>query len=121
MFLKLFHDSENQELANEVAALANDRSLLRDETDSLKSELAQRTSNEQFLADQIQDVEADNLTLRGKLMNVRNSEDDYRRQIEGLVRKNETLLSQLSLTKEQRIRLRNAIIGTIDDHDQRLD
>ena len=114
-------DSENQELANEVAALANDRSLLRDETDSLKSELAQRTSNEQFLADQIQDVEADNLTLRGKLMNVRNSEDDYRRQIEGLVRKNETLLSQLSLTKEQRIRLRNAIIGTIDDHDQRLD
>jgi chromosome segregation ATPase len=114
-------DSENRELANEVGSLANDRSLLRNETDGLKSELAQRASNEQLLADQIQELEADNLNLRGKLMNVRNSEDDFRRRIEGLVRKNDTLLSQLSLTKEQRIRLRNAIIGTIDDHDQRLD
>ncbi len=69
--------------------------------------------------EQVRSLEADNQALRNKLLAIGQNEDKHRRQVEELLRRNENLLSQVSLTKQQRMRLRNAVIGVIDDDDRR--
>ena len=72
------------------------------------------------MAAQLRALEEEKQALRDKLFSVARNDESYRQQIEQLTRRNENLMSQLNLTREQRVRLRNAVIGAIDGEDRRF-
>jgi chromosome segregation ATPase len=63
-------------------------------------------------------LEAENITLANELSNFQNREREYNRQISLLNQNNDNLIQQIESTQKMRIRLRNDIIGVIDENDQ---
>ena len=94
--------------------------MLRQQVDGLSAELAKATAGQGALTAQIRVLDEEKQILREKLLSVARNDESYRQQIEQLTRRNENLMSQLNLTREQRVRLRNAVIGAIDDEDRRF-
>ena len=66
----------------------------------------------------LEKLEAENSSLENELSNLRNRERDYNRQISILNQNNNNLTQQIESTQKMRIRLRNDIIGVIDENDQ---
>ena len=66
----------------------------------------------------LKSLEADNFRLNNELANTQDRERDYNRQISLLNQNNSNLIQQIESTQKMRIRLRNDIIGVIDENDQ---
>ena len=62
-------------------------------------------------------LEAENLRLNSEISNARERELDYNNQI-SLNQNNNNLIRQIESTQKMRLRLRNDIIGVIDQNDQ---
>ena len=71
-----------------------------------------------LLTNSIQKLETENVNLRNEIINYQTKERDYNRQILLLNQQNNNLSQQMESTQKMRIRLRNDIIGVIDQNDQ---
>ena len=66
----------------------------------------------------LKSLEAENFRLNSEINNSQDRERDYNRQISVLNQNNNNLIQQIDSTQKMRIRLRNDIIGVIDQNDQ---
>ena len=71
-----------------------------------------------IIQNNLKSLEADNFRLNNELANTQDLERDYNRQISLLNQNNSNLIKQIESTQKMRIRLRNDIIGVIDENDQ---
>ena len=71
-----------------------------------------------IIQNNLKSLEADNFRLNNELANTQDRERDYNRQISLLNQNNSNLIQQIESTQKMRIRLRNDIIGVIDENDQ---
>jgi chromosome segregation ATPase len=68
----------------------------------------------------IKTLEAENIRLNNELQSTLGEMNDYTREISILNESNNRLLNEIESTQNMRVRLRNDIIGVIDQNDQVL-
>ena len=71
-----------------------------------------------IIQNNLKSLEAENFRLSSELANFQERERDYSRQISSLNQNNNNLIQQIESTQKMSIRLRNDIIGVIDQNDQ---
>mgnify|MGYP001282846384 CR=1 FL=1 len=115
-------EEKNQQLAEQVEQLQNKGSreyeMLAIEAQELNKQLNDINTREMLLTNSIQKLETENVNLRNEIINYQTKERDYNRQILLLNQQNNNLSQQMESTQKMRIRLRNDIIGVIDQNDQ---
>ena len=65
----------------------------------------------------VKNYESDNNRLQNDLLNSQSRENEYNRQIAILNADNNNLMQQIEATQQMRMRLRNDMIGVIDQND----
>ena len=115
-------DDRNAQLKGEIARLQNKGSkeyeTLAIQAQELQAQLNNIAGREMIMQNNLKTLEAENITLANELSNFQNRERDYNRQISLLNQNNNNLIQQIESTQKMRIRLRNDIIGVIDENDQ---
>ena len=110
------------QLNGDIARLQNKGSkeyeALAMEAQELQSQLSGIAGREMIIQNNLKSLEADNFRLNNELANTQDRERDYNRQISLLNQNNSNLIQQIESTQKIRIRLRNDIIGVIDENDQ---
>ena len=86
--------------------------------EKLQSELNSIARREMVMQNNLKSLEAENFRLNSEINNSQDRERDYNRQISVLNQNNNNLIQQIDSTQKMRIRLRNDIIGVIDQNDQ---
>ena len=71
-----------------------------------------------IMQNNLKNLESENIRLARELTEFQDREIDYNRQISNLNMNNNNLIRQIESTQKMRIRLRNDIIGVIDENDQ---
>ena len=112
----------NSKLKSEVDRLnqlgTREYETLAIEAQRLQSEIAALSGQEQVLNTKLASLEIANSQLNEELMSSKEREQDYTRQINQLNQDNNRLINQIESTQRMRLRLRNDIIGVIDQNDQ---
>ena len=112
----------NSKLKSEVDRLSQlgtrEYETLAIEAQRLQSEIAALSGQEQVLKTKLASLEIANSQLNEELMSSKRREQDYTRQINQLNQDNDRLINQIESTQRMRLRLRNDIIGVIDQNDQ---
>ena len=80
-------------------------------------ELSEIAGREQSLQNTLNNLQTENGRLRSELANGQSREGEYNRQIAILNADNSNLMQQIEATQRMRLRLRNDIIGVIDQND----
>jgi chromosome segregation ATPase len=115
-------DDRNAQLRGEIARLQNNGSKeyesLAMQAQELQGQLNNIAAREMVMQNNLKTLEAENSALANDLSNFQNRENDYNRQISLLNQNNNNLMRQIESTQKMRIRLRNDIIGVIDENDQ---
>jgi chromosome segregation ATPase len=115
-------EDRNAQLKGEVAQLQNRGSreyeALAREAQALQSQLSNIAGREMIIQNNLKTLEAENISMTSELANAQDRERDYNRQISLLNQNNNNLIQQIESTQKMRIRLRNDIIGVIDENDQ---
>ena len=115
-------EDRNAQLNGDIARLQNKGSkeyeALAMEAQELQSQLSGIAGREMIIQNNLKSLEADNFRLNNELANTQDRERDYNRQISLLNQNNSNLIQQIESTQKMRIRLRNDIIGVIDENDQ---
>ena len=109
--LKAEVDRLNQFGTREYEALAL-------EAERLQSQIAQIAGQEQMLKSRLTSLENENYRLGQELTSSKTKEQEYNRQLSLLNQDNNRLIDQIESTQRMRLRLRNDIIGVIDQNDQ---
>ena len=102
-------DKESNEFAN-----------LAQEVQFLQTQLNNIVGQEMALQTSIKSLEAENIRLNNELQRTMGQMSDYTREISILNKSNEKLIDEIESTQNMRVRLRNDIIGVIDQNDQVL-
>jgi chromosome segregation ATPase len=84
----------------------------------LQSQIASISGQEQMLQSKLATLENENYRLSEEVLNSKNREQEYSRQLSLLNEDNNRLIDQIESTQRMRLRLRNEIIGVIDQNDQ---
>jgi DNA-binding IclR family transcriptional regulator len=71
-----------------------------------------------MLQSKLATLENENYRLSEEVLNSKNREQEYSRQLSLLNEDNNRLIDQIESTQRMRLRLRNEIIGVIDQNDQ---
>ena len=115
-------DDRNRQLQETVSILRNkgtkEFDALTQEAEKLQSELNSIARREMVMQNNLKSLEAENFRLNSEINNFQDRERDYNRQISVLNQNNNNLIQQIDSTQKMRIRLRNDIIGVIDQNDQ---
>ena len=115
-------DDRNRQLQETVSVLRNkgtkEFDALAQEAEKLQSELNSIARREMVMQNNLKSLEAENFRLNSEINNSQDRERDYNRQISVLNQNNNNLIQQIDSTQKMRIRLRNDIIGVIDQNDQ---
>ena len=99
---------------------SNEYSKLAQEVQFLQSQLNNIVGQEMALQGSIKTLEAENIRLNNELQSTLGEMNDYTREISILNESNNRLLNEIESTQNMRVRLRNDIIGVIDQNDQVL-
>jgi predicted nucleic acid-binding Zn-ribbon protein len=70
------------------------------------------------LRNNVQKLEEENSRLNYDLQNANDRINNYNREISSLIQTNDNLVKEIESTQNMRVRLRNEIIGVIDQNDQ---
>ena len=112
----------NSKLRTEVDRLnqygTREYEALQQEAERLQSQIAQIAGQEQMLKSRLSNLENENYRLGEELSSSKQKEQEYNRQISLLSQDNNRLIDQIESTQRMRIRLRNDIIGVIDQNDR---
>jgi len=113
---------ENSKLQTELARLnqygSREYENLVLETQKLQSQIASISGQEQMLQSKLASLENENYRLSEEVLASKNREQEYSRQLSLLNEDNNRLIDQIESTQRMRLRLRNDIIGVIDQNDQ---
>ena len=91
---------------------------LLQEAEKLQAELNSIARRELVMQNNLKSLEAENFRLNSEINNSQDRERDYNRQISVLNQNNNNLIQQIDSTQKMRVRLRNDIMGVIDQNDQ---
>ena len=80
-------------------------------------QLSEIAGREQSLQNNLNNLQTENGRLRSEVVNGQSRENEYNRQIAILNADNGNLMQQIEATQRMRMRLRNDIIGVIDQND----
>ena len=112
------------QLSNELNSFVNKESneyaALAQEVQLLQSQLNNIVGQEMALQSSIKTLELENVRLNNELQRKMEQMNDYTREISILNQSNEKLIEEIESTQNMRVRLRNDIIGVIDQNDQVL-
>jgi chromosome segregation ATPase len=112
------------QLSNKLNSVADKKSAefanLVQEVQFLQSQLNNIVGQEMALQNSIRSLEAENIRLNNELQRTIGQMNDYTREISILNQSNEKLIDEIESTQNMRVRLRNDIIGVIDQNDQVL-
>ena len=112
------------QLSNKLNSLADKESIefanLAQEVQFLQTQLNNIVGQEMALQTSIKSLEAENIRLNNELQRTMGQMSDYTREISILNKSNEKLIDEIESTQNMRVRLRNDIIGVIDQNDQVL-
>jgi predicted nucleic acid-binding Zn-ribbon protein len=112
------------QLSNELNSFVNKESneyaALAQEVQLLQSQLNNIVGQEMALQSSIKTLELENVRLNNELQRKMEQMNDYTREISRLNQSNEKLIEEIESTQNMRVRLRNDIIGVIDQNDQVL-
>ncbi|MDC3335145.1 hypothetical protein OAV71_01425 [Opitutales bacterium] len=115
-------EDKNNQLNRQVASLrdrgSKEYQLLAQEAEQLQSQLSNIAGREMIMQNNLKNLESENIRLARELTEFQDREIDYNRQISNLNMNNNNLIRQIESTQKMRIRLRNDIIGVIDENDQ---
>ncbi|MEE3060259.1 MAG: hypothetical protein VX371_01440, partial [Verrucomicrobiota bacterium] len=115
-------EQKNIFLEEEIARLqqqgVRDFEKLAREAQQMQLQLSEISGREQMTERQLKNLQTENSRLMDELQNLQQRELDYNRQISLLNENNNNLLQQIESTQRLRLRLRNDIIGVIDQNDQ---
>ena len=115
-------EQKNIFLEEEIARLqqqgVRDFEKLAREAQQMQLQLSEISGREKMTEGQLKNLQAENSRLMDELQNLQQRELDYNRQISLLNENNNNLLQQIESTQRLRLRLRNDIIGVIDQNDQ---
>ncbi len=113
---------ENSNLQSEVGRLnqygTREYENLVIEAQRLQSQIASILGQEQMLKSKLAGLENENYRLTNEMLASKNREQEYSRQLSLLNEDNNRLINQIDSTQRMRLRLRNDIIGVIDQNDQ---
>ena len=114
-------EDRNIQLQSEVARLKDTSSRayeeLAIEAQQLQLQLNEIAGRELALQNNLKNYETDNNRLQNDLLNSQSRQNEYNRQIAILNADNNNLMQQIEATQQMRMRLRNDIIGVIDQND----
>jgi chromosome segregation ATPase len=114
-------EDRNIQLQSEVARLKDSSSRayeeLAREAQQLQLQLNEIAGRELALQNNLKNYESDNNRLQNDLLNSQSRQNEYNRQIAILNADNNNLMQQIEATQQMRMRLRNDIIGVIDQND----
>ena len=109
------------QLQNEVARLKQNGSRayeeLARESQQLQLELNEIAGRELALQNNLKNLQSENNRLQNDLLNSQSRENEYNRQIAILNADNNNLMQEIEATQQMRMRLRNDMIGVIDQND----
>ena len=115
-------EQKNISLEEEIARLqqqgVRDFEKLAREAQQMQLQLSEISGREQMTEGQLKNLQVENVRLMDELQNLQQRELDYNRQISLLNENNNNLLQQIESTQRLRLRLRNDIIGVIDQNDE---
>ena len=114
-------EGRNIQLQNEVVGLKDNANNayeeLAREGQQLQLQLSEIAGREQSLQNNLNNLQTENNRLRSEFLNGQSRENEYNRQIAILNADNTNLMQQIEATQRMRTRLRNDIIGVIDQND----
>jgi chromosome segregation ATPase len=115
-------DDRNRQLQETVSILRNkgtkEFDALTQEAEKLQTELNSIARREMVMQSNLKSLEAENFRLNSEINNSQDRERDYKIQISVLNQNNNNLIQQIDSTQKMRVRLRNDIMGVIDQNDQ---
>ena len=115
-------ESKNDQLSNKLNSVLNNESedylALSQEVKYLQSQLNNIIGQEMALRNNVKNLEEENNRLSFELQNADDRLDEYSREISVLNESNNKLIKEIESTQNMRVRLRNDIIGVIDQNDQ---
>jgi chromosome segregation ATPase len=113
-------ENRNRKFENDLLMLeqkgTQEYEVLARESENLQSRLVELASREQVLQGQLQSAETENKRLMNEIRTVQQREFDYSRQISNLNQTNNQLLRKIEAAQLLNNRLRNDIIGVIDNN-----
>ena len=114
-------EDRNIQLQNEVARLKESGSRayeeLARESQQLQLQLNEIAAREMALQNNLKNLQSENNRLQNDLLNSQSRENEYNRQIAILNADNNNLMQEIEATQQMRMRLRNDMIGVIDQND----
>ena len=114
-------EDRNLQLQNELQEMQNSGTAayqkLARESQQLQLQLSEIANREQSLENGLRNLEAENTRMRSDLLEGQSRENEYNRQIAILNADNNNLMQQIEAVQRMRMRLRNDIIGVIDQSD----
>jgi len=115
-------DDRNRQLQETVSVLRNkgtkEFDAIAQEAEKLQAELNSIARRELVMQNNLKSLEAENFRLNSEINNSQDRERDYNRQISVLNQNNNNLIQQIDSTQKMRVRLRNDIMGVIDQNDK---
>ena len=115
-------ENKNEQLTDKLNNLIDNRSddvaNITQEVKYLQSQLNNIIGQEMALRNNIQKLEEENSRLNYDLQNANDRINNYNREISSLIQTNDNLVKEIESTQNMRVRLRNEIIGVIDQNDQ---
>jgi chromosome segregation ATPase len=115
-------ENKNEQLTDKLNNLIDNRSddvaNITQEVKYLQSQLNNIIGQEMALRNNVQKLEEENSRLNYDLQNANDRINNYNREISSLIQTNDNLVKEIESTQNMRVRLRNEIIGVIDQNDQ---